>query len=91
MAFARREAQAGANSEGFRTTVFPAANAPIIGSKDSPMFCNKMTTIFIMIKDIGEEIESNYYKFLFFSFLFFFFFFCSKKYNDLLTKGKIPR
>ena len=36
MAVARREEQAGASSEGFRTTAFPAATAPINGSKEIP-------------------------------------------------------
>ena len=61
MAFARREALAGANSEGFRTTVFPAANAPIIGSKDNPIFCNKMTTIQSLLRIWEEKNEANYF------------------------------
>ena len=32
------EEHAGDNSEGFNTTVFPAATAPISGSKESPVF-----------------------------------------------------
>lgn len=34
--FARNFEDAGASSEGFRTTAFPADIAPINGSKDSP-------------------------------------------------------
>jgi hypothetical protein len=34
---ARREEEIGAISEGFRTTMFPAATAPINGSKDTPV------------------------------------------------------
>jgi len=34
---ARREEEVGAISEGFRTATFPAAMAPINGSKDTPV------------------------------------------------------
>lgn len=33
--FVRRDAEAGAISDGFRTTTLPAARAPITGSRDS--------------------------------------------------------
>lgn len=38
MPAASREEHAGDNSEGFNTAAFPAAIAPISGSKDNPVF-----------------------------------------------------
>ena len=35
---ANRAEHEGVNSEGFKTTTFPAATAPISGSKDRPVF-----------------------------------------------------
>lgn len=37
MFLAKKQEQAGANSEGFRTAAFPAAMAPISGSNASPV------------------------------------------------------
>lgn len=56
MVLARREEHVGVNSEGFITTVFPAANAPINGSKDNPI--GKFQVEIIRTTPRGSETTS---------------------------------
>ena len=51
------EEQFGDNSEGFRTRVFPAAIAPITGSKDSPAFKKNRKN---NEKDLCEVLNLNH-------------------------------
>lgn len=44
---ASREEHAGDNSEGFNTAAFPAAIAPISGSKDTPVFFYRLQNIML--------------------------------------------
>lgn len=45
MEFARTEEHEGANSDGFNTTTFPAAIAPINGSNDNPTYNYNMCSL----------------------------------------------
>lgn len=60
MFFAKNSDDAGAISEGFRTTTFPADKAPINGSKESPAVIDKKAQCHL-INAVDHRLEFELY------------------------------
>lgn len=57
---ASREEHEGDNSEGFKTATFPAATAPISGSRESPVFVFQLRGSVFVHHQLNEETLISY-------------------------------